>query len=994
MTVQNSDGRDQYVATAGQTVFPYTFEIVSKDDITVVQNDTILAEGTNYSLTGVGSDTGGNITLAVGATAGDIITTYRSMALERTTDYQNSGDFLAAEVNDDFDRLWLALQQGQEVGSRAIVKPVVDAESINMVLPEAASRFNTFLGFDATGAVTVVPAGDPSSPDSIIRQQFTGNGSTTVFTLSFDAGVFGTAVQLYVDGVHQTTGTYTVSGTALTFTEAPPVDAGIEVVFVRVTEIGETDASLVSYFPAGTGAVQTTVQTKLRESVSVKDFGAVGDGVTDDTAAIQAALTFAGASKGLEFPEATYIFDAVLTLNKVISNNATLKLKSSASVTGGIRDNLITVAAGAILEGRLTVDCNKASNAAAPPTNGTVPGVGVLLAGGGHNIEYLKVINSWSSAINDVFGNMGNVGNSTIGTLEADNCGGGIFIEANNQPTYINKISVTNTNSEYTGNVSHGLDVFHMNGGYVREILIDGCDGTTASVSIWFSGLTTKGNTNAEFNKITIQNMVDNNPSQLVPLAWSNLSAVNCLFENFHIKKFSENRHLEMTGMQGCTVRKGSIIADFNESYTSGAVPANTNGIIITDDTVDSFESGRDHGASTDNLFEDIFMENMGYGVKDGGLRNTFRSVRAYGSLTHGYISQYVNENSLYYAPLANPIYGGALIDGCDFSYSNQAGIVITADSRPMRIVNTRTVGNGKDSTATAVNKTGIRYDVIGGNLLHKVINHSGHDDAADLVTTNLFSAEEGNVFSDTRTFPCTKLDGGHNLRAGMRFVLTNAKSGTTDIPVRVEHASAAFDSFDVRPSASGASGTIQNGGNSARTGTFSGSTSSRTITGVGSALRTEVTGKCYVTVNGELLKVAGVSNDTTLLVEDFPSATFSGQAATLHVSSSTATTALQGTATSGSQLDVQGMTFYGNASGAPTGGLTIGAKDRKSINVAGSSSGVVTFDTAFPEIPFVVACSNSSVASSVSVVRTSKTTATVYNGAAFAVNISVFADY
>ena len=67
-------------------------------------------------------------------------------------------------------------------------------------------------------------------------------------------------------------------------------------------------AALIGYLPSGVGAVATTVQAKLRESVSVKDFGAVGNGVVDDTAAIQAAINSLGANTGgtIYLPAGTY----------------------------------------------------------------------------------------------------------------------------------------------------------------------------------------------------------------------------------------------------------------------------------------------------------------------------------------------------------------------------------------------------------------------------------------------------------------------------------------------------------------------------------------------------------------------------------------------------------------------------------------------------------------------------------------------------------------
>lgn len=61
-------------------------------------------------------------------------------------------------------------------------------------------------------------------------QNFTGTGSQTVFTLN--AASFGENYTfVYINGVYQNKNTYTISGTTLTFSEAPPLTSLIEVMF-------------------------------------------------------------------------------------------------------------------------------------------------------------------------------------------------------------------------------------------------------------------------------------------------------------------------------------------------------------------------------------------------------------------------------------------------------------------------------------------------------------------------------------------------------------------------------------------------------------------------------------------------------------------------------------------------------------------------------------------------------------------------------------------
>ena len=88
----------------------------------------------------------------------------------------------------------------------------------------------------------------------------------------------------------------------------------------------------------GTGAVQRTVKSKLQDVVSVKDFGAVGDGVIDDTVAIQAAIDAANASRTafVFLPPGRYKTTATINLKHGVTlyGNSSPKVKflTSSSV--------------------------------------------------------------------------------------------------------------------------------------------------------------------------------------------------------------------------------------------------------------------------------------------------------------------------------------------------------------------------------------------------------------------------------------------------------------------------------------------------------------------------------------------------------------------------------------------------------------------------------------------------------------------------------------
>lgn len=302
-----------YSGSAGVGPYSFSFEILEQTDISVYKNSTLLVLTTDYTVS-INADGTGDITLVSPAISVDTVTLVGARAIERTTDFVTGGDLFANSLNDELDAQTIFAQQQQDEINRSIKAPVTDPTTVDMTLPAKATRAGKLLIFDSDGNPTVASESELGNiivGANYIIDTFTGDGSSVNFDLSIEPGSEANC-NVFIDGVYQSKSGFSISGTTLTFSAAPHIGAGIEAVSGdSIPEGFSGNATAVVYTPTGTGAVATTVQAKLRESVSVKDFGAVGDGVTDDTVAIQNAVD---SGYAVYFPAGTYKVTAVLDI--------------------------------------------------------------------------------------------------------------------------------------------------------------------------------------------------------------------------------------------------------------------------------------------------------------------------------------------------------------------------------------------------------------------------------------------------------------------------------------------------------------------------------------------------------------------------------------------------------------------------------------------------------------------------------------------------------
>ena len=309
----------------------------------------------------------------------------------------------------------------------------------------ATTRLYTLDKFFQHGVMTKDDVAPTSSAVDILETAATAGNSGLWFnpkngTINLWAG----NAWVTVAGTPVTTANLVTTNTVQTVTAAKTFAAGTVVPFTQT----------------GTGAVARTVDAKLKDTVSVKDFGAVGDGVADDTVAIQATITAVGIAGGcVYFPKGTYkitsqlvIYDSNIRLVGDGFKNTTIAASSASfnmmrttngksfisisdlSFLGGATTN--ATAQYGIIGGTTATD--ETSNVLIENCRFSNSNNGMVLCSG----KYWKVNNCYFDTL------IGDISGTGYGILSAENSAYGLF-----------------TNNQFTGTAGNGRHAVYMSVG-------------------------------------------------------------------------------------------------------------------------------------------------------------------------------------------------------------------------------------------------------------------------------------------------------------------------------------------------------------------------------------------------------------------------------------------------------------------------------------------------------------------------------------------------
>ena len=309
MSISTTATKDSYAGNNSiVTQYPITFKYFEESHVSVYFDGVLQTKGAgaDYVMGGDGTTSTGYITTNVAQAGTVTVAITLDVPFDQPVVLQETGSLPAKTIEvEGFDRLNMQV--------RRVWRKLQDVLTFNT--DEAGASTGTadnLIGFDGSGDIAEIP----NSTFVQTADGIDGNGDVTVTTPSSgevlewngsawvnSSAIAGNMLKSVYDPTSVNASAFDMDSMVEGANTKILTSAERTAISTNTSDIASLAGAEIAYTPAGTGAQATTVRAKLRERITPADFGAVGDGSADDTAAIQAAIDHAESLCDVEFAD-------------------------------------------------------------------------------------------------------------------------------------------------------------------------------------------------------------------------------------------------------------------------------------------------------------------------------------------------------------------------------------------------------------------------------------------------------------------------------------------------------------------------------------------------------------------------------------------------------------------------------------------------------------------------------------------------------------------